>query len=58
MRGTITLVITLHCLDTGKDSGVGAQWNVYGTAAYGGIGYLNTDWAYHYFRWFYASRSY
>ncbi len=26
--------------DTGKDSEL-AQWNVYGTAAYGGIGYLN-----------------
>ncbi|WP_375748626.1 chitinase C-terminal domain-containing protein [Vibrio sp. HN007] len=35
--------------DTGNDSEL-AQWNVYGTAAYGGIGYLNTDWAYHYFR--------
>ncbi|AXB34396.1 chitinase [Vibrio campbellii] len=35
--------------DTGKDSEL-AQWNVYDTAAYGGIGYLNTDWAYHYFR--------
>ncbi|MDK9782901.1 chitinase C-terminal domain-containing protein [Vibrio sp. B172a] len=35
--------------DTGKDSEL-AQWNVYGTTAYGGIGYLNTDWAYHYFR--------
>ncbi|NVD07871.1 chitinase [Vibrio sp. JPW-9-11-11] len=35
--------------DTGEDSEL-AQWNVYGTAAYGGIGYLNTDWAYHYFR--------
>lgn len=35
--------------DTGKDSEL-AQWNVYGTEAYGGIGYLNTDWAYHYFR--------
>lgn len=35
--------------DTGKDPEL-AQWNVYGTAAYGGIGYLNTDWAYHYFR--------
>ncbi|EJL6926124.1 chitinase C-terminal domain-containing protein [Vibrio alginolyticus] len=35
--------------DTGKDSEL-AQWNLYGTAAYGGIGYLNTDWAYHYFR--------
>nr|WP_086938938.1 glycosyl hydrolase family 18 protein [Thaumasiovibrio occultus] len=35
--------------DTGKDSEL-AAWNVYGTAAYGGLGYLNTDWAYHYFR--------
>lgn len=35
--------------DTGKDSEL-AQWNVYGTSQYGGIGYLNTDWAYHYFR--------
>lgn len=35
--------------DTGKDSEL-AQWNVYGTQQYGGIGYLNTDWAYHYFR--------
>ncbi len=35
--------------DTGKDSEL-AQWNVYGTAAYGGLGYLNTDWAFHYFR--------
>ncbi|MCQ6498176.1 glycosyl hydrolase family 18 protein, partial [Vibrio parahaemolyticus] len=35
--------------DTGKDSDL-AQWNVYGTAAYGGSGYLNTDWAYHYIR--------
>ncbi|NOH72755.1 chitinase [Vibrio pectenicida] len=35
--------------DTGKDSEL-IQWNVYDTAAYGGIGYLNTDWAYHYFR--------
>ncbi|KGY10510.1 chitinase C-terminal domain-containing protein [Vibrio sinaloensis] len=35
--------------DTGEDSEL-AQWNVYNTAAYGGIGYLNTDWAYHYFR--------
>ncbi|UXI02473.1 chitinase C-terminal domain-containing protein [Photobacterium sp. TY1-4] len=35
--------------DTGKDSEL-AMWNVYDTAAYGGIGYLNTDWAYHYFR--------
>lgn len=35
--------------DTGEDSEL-AQWNVYNTAQYGGIGYLNTDWAYHYFR--------
>ncbi len=35
--------------DTGKDSEL-AMWNVYGTPQYGGIGYLNTDWAYHYFR--------
>ncbi len=35
--------------DTGKDSELEA-WNVYGTSQYGGIGYLNTDWAYHYFR--------
>lgn len=35
--------------DTGKDSEL-AMWSVYDTAAYGGIGYLNTDWAYHYFR--------
>ncbi len=35
--------------DTGEDSEL-AAWNVYGTAAYGGIGYLNTDWAYNYFR--------
>lgn len=35
--------------DTGEDSEL-AQWNVYTTSQYGGIGYLNTDWAYHYFR--------
>lgn len=35
--------------DTGKDSEL-AQWGVYTTAQYGGIGYLNTDWAFHYFR--------
>ncbi|NOX60365.1 MAG: hypothetical protein GXP42_00220 [Chloroflexi bacterium] len=35
--------------DQGNDSEL-ASWNVYNTAAYGGIGYLNTDWAYHYFR--------
>ncbi|MBU8900308.1 chitinase C-terminal domain-containing protein [Corallococcus sp. M34] len=33
--------------DDGKDGEL-LNWNVYGT--YGGIGYLNTDWAYHYFR--------
>ncbi|TQF13701.1 chitinase [Myxococcus llanfairpwllgwyngyllgogerychwyrndrobwllllantysiliogogogochensis] len=33
--------------DDGKDGEL-LHWNVYGT--YGGIGYLNTDWAYHYFR--------
>ena len=26
------------------------SWNVYTAAQYDGIGYLNTDWAYHYFR--------
>jgi len=35
--------------DTGKDSEL-AAWDVYSTEQYGGIGYLNTDWAYHYFR--------
>ncbi|KLV07049.1 chitinase [Photobacterium aquae] len=35
--------------DTGKDSEL-AMWDVYTTKEYGGIGYLNTDWAYHYFR--------
>src|SRR6266545_3640955 len=33
--------------DDGNDSEL-RHWNVYGT--YGGMGYLNTDWAYHYFR--------
>lgn len=33
--------------DDGNDAEL-KYWNVYGT--YGGIGYLNTDWAYHYFR--------
>ena len=33
--------------DDGQDAEL-AHWNVYGT--YAGIGYLNTDWAYHYFR--------
>ncbi|MFD5109099.1 chitinase C-terminal domain-containing protein [Streptomyces cinereoruber] len=35
--------------DDGKDAEL-ASANVYGSAQYGGIGYLNTDWAYHYFR--------
>ncbi|WP_433224286.1 chitinase C-terminal domain-containing protein [Microtetraspora malaysiensis] len=35
--------------DDGKDAEL-AKWNVYTTPQYGGIGYLNTDWAYHYFR--------
>ncbi|MFZ3493342.1 chitinase C-terminal domain-containing protein [Streptomyces sp. 5.8] len=35
--------------DDGKDAELTAA-NVYGTEQYGGIGYLNTDWAYHYFR--------
>ncbi|AOT57899.1 Chitodextrinase precursor [Streptomyces rubrolavendulae] len=35
--------------DDGKDSELAAA-NVYGSQQYGGIGYLNTDWAYHYFR--------
>ncbi|MGL5759288.1 chitinase C-terminal domain-containing protein [Plesiomonas sp.] len=35
--------------DTGKDGEL-AAWNMYGTAQYGGLGYLNTDWAAHYFR--------
>lgn len=35
--------------DTGKDSEL-AQWSVYTTSQYNGIGYLNTDWAFHYFR--------
>lgn len=35
--------------DTGLDAEL-AHWDVYSTAQYGGIGYLNTDWAYHYFR--------
>lgn len=35
--------------DDGKDAELAAA-NVYGTSQYGGIGYLNTDWAYHYFR--------
>ncbi|MET9109585.1 chitinase C-terminal domain-containing protein [Streptomyces zhihengii] len=35
--------------DDGKDAELAAA-NVYGSSQYGGIGYLNTDWAYHYFR--------
>ncbi|MEU0686353.1 glycosyl hydrolase family 18 protein [Streptomyces uncialis] len=35
--------------DDGKDSEL-AGANIYGTAQYGGIGYLNTDWSYQYFR--------
>ncbi|MCF2906905.1 glycosyl hydrolase family 18 protein [Pseudoalteromonas sp. DL2-H2.2] len=35
--------------DTGEDSELKA-WNVYGTAEFEGIGYLNTDWAVKYFR--------
>ncbi|WP_241844563.1 chitinase C-terminal domain-containing protein [Kitasatospora sp. CB01950] len=35
--------------DDGKDGELAAA-NVYGTSQYGGIGYLNGDWAVHYFR--------
>ncbi|AZZ98074.1 glycosyl hydrolase family 18 protein [Pseudoalteromonas sp. R3] len=35
--------------DTGKDTEL-KTWNVYGTKEFGGIGYLNTDWAVNYFR--------
>ncbi|MEU8667777.1 glycosyl hydrolase family 18 protein [Streptomyces anulatus] len=35
--------------DDGKDNEL-AQAGVYTTSQYGGVGYLNTDWAYHYFR--------
>lgn len=35
--------------DDGKDAEL-TFWNVYNTAQYGNIGYLNTDWAYHYYR--------
>ncbi|GAA2745501.1 glycosyl hydrolase family 18 protein [Kitasatospora cinereorecta] len=35
--------------DDGKDAELAAA-NVYGTSQYGGIGYLNADWAFHYFR--------
>jgi chitinase len=35
--------------DNGDDAEL-KFWNVYGTSQYDGQGYLNTDWAYHYFR--------
>ncbi|MBD1558778.1 chitodextrinase [Vibrio sp. S9_S30] len=35
--------------DTGKDTEL-AMWDVYTTPEFGGIGSLNIDWAYHYFR--------
>ncbi|WP_435099993.1 glycosyl hydrolase family 18 protein [Arhodomonas sp. AD133] len=35
--------------DTGEDAEL-EEWNVYSTSQYGGIGYLNTDWAVHYFQ--------
>jgi chitinase len=35
--------------DNGDDAEL-AFWNVYTTTQYDGAGYLNTDWAYHYFR--------
>ncbi|MFG2678634.1 chitinase C-terminal domain-containing protein [Streptomyces sp. NPDC048392] len=35
--------------DDGKDAEL-ASAGVYTTSQYGGVGYLNTDWAYHYFR--------
>ncbi|WKB55523.1 chitinase C-terminal domain-containing protein [Eleftheria terrae] len=35
--------------DDGKDAELVA-WNYYSTSQYARIGYLNTDWAYHYFR--------
>ncbi|MBE9608748.1 chitinase C-terminal domain-containing protein [Chitinilyticum litopenaei] len=35
--------------DDGKDGEL-AFWNVYGDAQYGNLGYLNTDWAFHYYR--------
>nr|WP_199068108.1 glycosyl hydrolase family 18 protein [Chromobacterium sp. ASV5] len=35
--------------DDGKDAEL-AFWNVYNTPQYGNIGYLNTDWSYHYYR--------
>lgn len=35
--------------DDGKDAEL-IRWNYYSTSQYGQLGYLNTDWAYHYFR--------
>ncbi|MBC3989309.1 chitinase C-terminal domain-containing protein [Streptomyces sp. AC563] len=35
--------------DDGKDAEL-AKWGVYTASQYGGIGYLNGDWSYHYFR--------
>ncbi|MFT2015999.1 chitinase C-terminal domain-containing protein [Streptomyces sp. 796.1] len=35
--------------DDGKDAEL-IKWGVYNAAQYGGIGYLNGDWSYHYFR--------
>ncbi|MGY5795802.1 chitinase C-terminal domain-containing protein [Rheinheimera faecalis] len=35
--------------DDGQDNEL-ATWNYYNSAQYQNIGYLNTDWAYHYFR--------
>ena len=35
--------------DDGKDAEL-AAWNYYSSSQYARIGYLNTDWAYHYFR--------
>ena len=35
--------------DGGNDAEL-AYWSVYSTPQYDGLGYLNTDWAYHYFR--------
>jgi chitinase len=35
--------------DDGKDAEL-AHWQVYTTAQYEGMGYLNTDWSYHYYR--------
>lgn len=40
---------TAPLFDDGQDAEL-AHWNVYTSQQYGGIGYLNTDWAYHYAR--------